>query len=53
MLMECIVELMFYCEYVGNVIEPFDTLSDSSKIKKMLGWEPTGDFKKFLKEFFN
>ena len=39
-------------EYVGSVIEPFETLSDSTKLKTMTGWEPQGDLETFIKKFY-
>jgi nucleoside-diphosphate-sugar epimerase len=38
--------------FIGNVNEPKNTLSDSSKLKDYTGWKPTGNIESFLKEFF-
>lgn len=34
--------------YGNEVIEPFETLADYSKIKKDLNWKPEGDLKKWI-----
>ena len=39
-------------EYIGNVVEPKKTLSNSEKLKSMSNWKPTGDLEKFIKNFF-
>lgn len=36
-------------EYIGEVIEPFETLADNSKARS-LGWEPTKDVIDWIKE---
>jgi UDP-glucose 4-epimerase len=36
--------------YIGNRIEPFETLCDNTKIKKDLGWYPTVSVKDWLKK---
>tara|TARA_B110000003_G_scaffold150665_1_gene151505 strand:- start:368 stop:1291 length:924 start_codon:yes stop_codon:yes gene_type:complete len=33
------------------VIEPFETLSDSSKAKKILGWRPSGDLISWIEKY--
>ena len=38
-------------EFIGDRLEPKATLADISKIKYILGWEPTGDVKKWVKNF--
>jgi len=38
--------------YAENRIEPFETLADNSKIKKILGWSPVGNLALFIKENF-
>ena len=38
-------------EYIGDRLEPKATLADISKIKNKLGWKPTGDIKKWVKNF--
>ena len=37
-------------EYGEKRLEPFETLADNSKAKKVLGWKPMGDLKKYIKE---
>jgi UDP-glucose 4-epimerase len=39
-------------EYIGHVVEPFETLSDSNKLMEMTGWEPNGNLESFIKNFF-
>lgn len=38
-------------KYGNQVIEPFQTLADNSKSKAILGWNPTGDLKEWLKQY--
>ena len=38
-------------KYIGDRLEPKATLADISKIKNKLGWKPTGDIKKWVKNF--
>ncbi len=38
-------------EFIGDRLEPKATLADISKIKNKLGWKPTGDVKKWVKNF--
>ena len=37
-------------QYGVKVIEPFETLADNTKAKKILGWNPKGDLKNWLKD---
>lgn len=37
-------------EFIGERIEPFETLADNAKAKAILGWKPTGDLKTFIGE---
>jgi UDP-glucose 4-epimerase len=39
-------------EFIGEVKEPKNTLSDSTKLKKYTGWNPTGNIENFIKDFF-
>lgn len=39
-------------EFIGERIEPFETLADNTKARTMLGWNPTGDLSLFIKETF-
>ncbi len=34
-----------------KVLEPFETLSDSSKANKVLGWSPTGNLPEWIKKY--
>ncbi len=36
-----------------NVLEPFETLSNSSKAKKVLGWETRGNLSKWIRNYKN
>ena len=36
--------------FIGERIEPFETLADNTKAKNILGWKPTGDLEKFIGE---
>ncbi len=36
-------------QYGIEVIEPFETLADNTKAKEILGWNPKGDLKEWLK----
>ncbi len=38
-------------DYFKKVLEPFETLADNSKAKKILGWNPKGDLKKWLTNY--
>lgn len=38
-------------KFLENRIEPNCTLADNSKIKEMLGWNPTGDLPKFIQQY--
>jgi UDP-glucose 4-epimerase len=38
-------------EFIGNVIEPKITLADNTKIKSVLGWEPNGDLREWIKGY--
>ena len=37
--------------YGNSVIEPFETLADNTKVKRVLGWEPKGNLKKWIKNY--
>ena len=39
--------------YIGDRIEPFQTLCDNNKIKQELGWSPTISVKEWLKNELN
>ena len=38
-------------QYGVEVLEPFLTLADNTKAKEILGWEPTGDLKTWMKKY--
>jgi UDP-glucose 4-epimerase len=38
-------------DYFKKVLEPFETLADNSKAKRVLGWNPKGDLKKWLTNY--
>jgi len=38
-------------KFIGDRIEPKETLADNSLAKKLLGWEPTVDLSEWLKEY--
>ena len=38
-------------EYIGEVLEPKQTLADNKKAKEILGWKPKGDLEKWIKEY--
>jgi len=38
-------------KFIGNRIEPKETLADNSLAKKLLGWEPTVDLPEWLEEY--
>ena len=47
-----LVEMMGGEKSYGNkVIEPFETLADNTKVKRVLGWEPKGNLKKWIKNY--
>jgi nucleoside-diphosphate-sugar epimerase len=35
--------------YIGHVLEPFETLADNSKAKKILNWKPKHNVLKWIK----
>jgi UDP-glucose 4-epimerase len=37
--------------YGNRVIEPFETLADNTKVKRVLGWEPKGNLKQWIKNY--
>jgi nucleoside-diphosphate-sugar epimerase len=39
-------------EYIGEVIEPKNTLSNSDKLKKTLDWRPKGELNTFIQKYF-
>ena len=38
-------------KFIGNRIEPKETLADNSLAKKLLGWEPTVDLPEWIKKY--
>ena len=38
-------------EYGENVLEPFETLADNSKAKKVLGWKPKGNLPNWISKY--
>ena len=38
-------------KYIEPVLEPFETLADNSKAKKLLNWEPKQDVKSWIKDY--
>ena len=38
-------------KYIEPVLEPFDTLADNLKAKKLLNWEPKQDVKSWIKDY--
>jgi UDP-glucose 4-epimerase len=38
-------------DYYKKVLEPFETLADNTKAKKVLGWNPKGNLKKWLTNY--
>jgi len=38
-------------EYGENVLEPFETLADNSKAKKVLGWKPKGNLPNWIAKY--
>ena len=38
-------------KFIGERIEPFETLADNSLAKELLGWEPTVELGEWLKEY--
>jgi UDP-glucose 4-epimerase len=38
-------------EFIGNRIEPYQTLADNSKIKNKFGWQPKGDVITWVKKY--
>ena len=38
-------------EYIGEVLEPNQTLADNRKAKEILGWKPKGDLEKWIQEY--
>lgn len=38
-------------QYGVEVIEPFETLADNTKARKILGWNPKGDLKQWVKNY--
>lgn len=38
-------------KYVGDRLEPFQTLADNKKAKWILGWDPQGDLENWIKEY--
>lgn len=38
-------------EYGENVLEPFQTLADNSKAKKVLGWKPKGNLPNWISKY--
>ncbi len=40
-------------QYGLTAIEPFETLADNTKAKSMLGWDPKGNLKNWLKNHLN
>ncbi|MEA3464239.1 MAG: NAD-dependent epimerase/dehydratase family protein, partial [Patescibacteria group bacterium] len=38
-------------KFIGNAIEPKETLADNSLAKELLGWEPTVDLPEWLEEY--
>lgn len=39
-------------EYIGDVREPFETLSDTTKLRSMTSWRSSGNLELFIKNFF-
>jgi UDP-glucose 4-epimerase len=39
--------------YGIKVLEPFQTLADNSKVKNVLGWNPKGDLKQWIKDYLD
>ena len=37
--------------YIGERLEPFQTLADNKKAKWILGWDPQGDLENWIKEY--
>ena len=37
--------------YGNRVIEPFETLADNTKVKRVLGWEPKGNLIQWIKNY--
>ena len=38
-------------KYIEPVLEPFETLADNLKAKKLLNWEPKQDVKSWIKDY--
>jgi len=38
-------------EYIGTRLEPFETLADNTKAKKILGWVPQGNLRDWIKQY--
>ena len=38
-------------KYIDPVLEPFETLADNTKAKKLLNWEPKQDVKSWIKDY--
>ena len=39
--------------YGIKFLEPFQTLADNSKAKSILGWNPKGDLKQWIKDYLD
>ena len=37
--------------YGNKVIEPFETLAQTSKARKRLNWKPTGDLQEWINKY--
>jgi nucleoside-diphosphate-sugar epimerase len=35
-------------EFIGDRLEPYETLANNTKAKELLGWEPKVDIKEWL-----
>ena len=38
-------------EYIGTRLEPFETLADNTKARKVLGWNPQGNLREWIKGY--